>query len=121
MKEKDCPFCKLYKEATKDNYVGFDESPRNFYPVLHFEPLNPVTPGHRLFIQSYHQGSENSTIVGENMAAAATWGRDRGEQFNLILNSGEDASQTIPHMHVHYVPRHKGDGLILPWTNQEKK
>lgn len=115
MSKKSCPFCDIYAKALEDDSI--DE---RTYPVMHFEPLNPVTPGHRLFIQRYHQGAENATIVGETMAEAARYGRDRGEQFNLILNSGPDASQTIPHMHVHYVPRTAEDGLTLPWTGQKQ-
>jgi ATP adenylyltransferase len=29
--------------------------------------------------------------------------------FNVGINSGEDAGQTIPHCHVHLIPRRKGD------------
>jgi diadenosine tetraphosphate (Ap4A) HIT family hydrolase len=36
----------------------------------------------------------------------------------MITSAGPAATQTIKHLHVHYVPRHAGDGLSLPWTNQ---
>ena len=29
--------------------------------------------------------------------------------FNIGMNCGEDAGQTIPHCHIHLIPRRKGD------------
>lgn len=40
--------------------------------------------------------------------------------YNLITATGSEATQTIPHFHVHLVPRLAGDGLTLPWTGQVK-
>lgn len=38
---------------------------------------------------------------------------------NFITSSGLDATQTVFHYHMHIVPRHEGDGLRLPWTDQD--
>ena len=54
------------------------------------------------------------------MEFAARWAEGQEDDFNLITSSGPAATQTIPHIHVHYVPRWPGDGLHLPWTGQEK-
>lgn len=92
--------------------------------VFHFEPLNPVTPGHRLFVPREHISKVNlsSPLLGMTFNAAsqyAMYESRRKTDFNLIINVGKDATQTIPHLHVHYVPRKSDDGLILPWSNQE--
>lgn len=108
---KDCPFCqKIAREEVDDSD----------YPVMSFEPLNPVTPGHRLFVPNIHVEHPNGVMVGEAMEAAAHWGMRSGEEFNLITSSGPAATQTIAHIHVHFVPRREGDGLHLPWTGQQK-
>lgn len=112
--KKDCPFCQIAES-------GKHEQLDDHYPYMVFEPLNPVTPGHRLFVYRHHVTTLNATALGDAMQEAARYGNRRGEQFNLIVNAGPDASQTVEHMHVHYVPRRAGDGLTLPWTGQVKE
>lgn len=92
-------------------------------PWLNIEPLNPVTPGHRLFIPRGHikDAVQLPGATGQLFAAAARWGARQGDQFNLITSRGEAATQSVFHFHVHYVPRREGDGLHLPWTGQAKK
>lgn len=107
-----CPFCQRieiheYVETTCEN-------------VVRFEPLNPVTPGHMLFITDWHATHPAAVSVGRCMEAAEDYGRERGEQFNLIVSCGEEATQSIEHLHIHYVPRQAGDGLHLPWTGQKR-
>lgn len=50
------------------------------------------------------------------MESAAAYGEAMGTDFNLITSAGAAATQTVAHLHVHYVPRRTGDGLGLPWT-----
>lgn len=122
--EETCPFCKRIEAGEYDiKWLG----------GVTFEPLNPVTPGHRLFVSTYHEDP-----LEDPYKWTRAWPRPHGvdgvlplfyswrnrnnitEEFNLILNAGESASQSIEHLHMHYIPRRPGDGLILPWTNQEK-
>lgn len=60
-------------------------------------------------------------MTGLIFGQAAVYGRDRREDFNLILNDGSDAGQTVGHVHVHYVPRRKDDGIVMPWTAQQER
>jgi histidine triad (HIT) family protein len=88
-----------------------------------FEPLSPVTEGHRLYIPVQHieDACENPRIAGIVFAEAAGDMRDRSRKaasLNLITSVGADATQTIRHFHVHMIPRRPGDGLALPWTGQ---
>ena len=110
----NCPFC----ERINDGDASLLE---HFWDTVHFEPLNPVTPGHRLFVPVDHTEHPDHDAVAEAFSAAEWWGGQHAEQFNLITSSGPAATQTIPHIHVHYVPRRTGDGLHLPWTNQEAR
>lgn len=110
----DCVFCQKIDagEATRDTHF-----------VYSFTPLNPVTPGHRLFVPQAHvehmdeRAPANTAMA---MEAAHTYAQAMGEDFNLITSYGPSATQTIPHIHIHYVPRRPDDGLALPWTGQVK-
>lgn len=107
-----CVFCQIIAgeaPATDWRAHGLD--------VVSFTPLNPVTPGHRLFVpvEHTHDAATNPILAGCAFEAAALWGQIEGEQFNLITNNGPDATQSVYHLHVHYVPREANDGLALPW------
>jgi histidine triad (HIT) family protein len=87
---------------------------------MRFEPLNPVTPGHMLFVPYTHvaNASTHPSLTGLVFDAAARWGRQQNREYNLITSAGPNATQSVWHLHVHYVPRTSGDGLHLPWTGQ---
>ncbi|WP_218026980.1 HIT family protein [Nocardia vaccinii] len=109
MTNPDCPFC---QRITLGQYVG------RVSGVAWFEPLNPVTPGHMLFVPVWHAEHPSAKAVRNVMFCAAHYAAGRGEDYNLITSSGSAATQTVPHVHAHYVPRREGDGLHLPWTGQ---
>lgn len=113
----ECVFCqKVINQVTNEDSDVTIESPHR---VASFEPLNPVTPGHRLFIPTYHVehgGYEAGFALAEVIEVASNYAGEMGKDFNLITSSGPAATQTIDHIHVHYVPRYDGDTLHLPWT-----
>ena len=83
------------------------------------EPLNPVTPGHRLVIPLVHvaDATTDPLVTGAAMACAARYvGKFLHDDANIITSVGADATQTVFHLHLHVVPRRAGDGLTLPWT-----
>lgn len=92
--------------------------------VVSFTPLNPVVPGHRLFVPVQHvdDATENPRISGKTMEAATGWARfsSVSPNWNFITSVGEAATQSVFHLHIHAVPRYPGDGLHLPWTGQVK-
>jgi diadenosine tetraphosphate (Ap4A) HIT family hydrolase len=92
------------------------------FGAVSFEPLNPVTPGHRLFLPVRHvRNAWDMSGLAAAMALASHWAQDQPGDFNLITSAGPAATQTIEHLHVHYVPRTEGDGLPLPWTPQKQR
>ena len=115
----DCVFCQR---------IQCDEFDVSGYCAVSFEPLNPVTPGHRLFVPVNHvEDARDLGGLHSAIALASSWAKDwennpryRGD-FNLITSAGPAATQTIPHLHLHYVPRRDGDGLTLPWTGQPRE
>lgn len=112
--ENGCPFCQKVLDGSAEQ-IGASG-------VYHFEPLNPVTPGHRLFVPAFHyeDAKEAPSATGVVFEWASWWAEKQGGDFNLIVNCGPAATQTIRHLHVHYVPRCAGDGLTLPWTGQKR-
>src|SRR5438105_4368577 len=82
--------------------------------VVAFEPLNPVTPGHMLFVSTEHlpNASYKPVVTGHVMMEAAKYAAGYGNN-NIITSSGKDATQTIFHLHIHVVPRRAGDNLKL--------
>lgn len=92
------------------------------HDVLNIEPLNPVVPGHRIFIPRRHviRADSDPGVTGAVFQEAANWGAYHAEDFNLITSAGRAATQSVDHLHVHYVPRVEGDGLTLPWTGQKR-
>jgi histidine triad (HIT) family protein len=112
---RDCVFCRLI--ATRPDgmrFRGRDDT------CAVFEPLNPVTPGHLLVVPVEHVDDAvwDHELTGAVFATAAVVLFQMGEEGNLITSVGENATQSVRHLHVHVVPRREGDGLHLPWTGQ---
>jgi len=117
MLARDCVFCTRVECREYDSYT---DNPS----VVWLEPLNPVTPGHLLFIPVHHvtAGSPQKPYeTAHCVEYAVRYAVSHGiADYNVITSCGAAATQTISHIHVHLVPRADGDGLALPWTGQVK-
>jgi len=77
----------------------------------------PVTPGHALVVPrrvvaTWWEASANEQrAIFELVSVVRTrLELERGAKgFNVGFNAGEAAGQTIPHLHVHVIPRYDGD------------
>jgi diadenosine tetraphosphate (Ap4A) HIT family hydrolase len=106
--EVTCPFCELPPEriiAHNDHGVVI----RDAYPV---------TPGHTLVIPIRHVGSFFELRPDERGALLALLdqaksdleiGADKPDGYNIGINDGPAAGQTVPHLHIHLIPRRSGD------------
>jgi diadenosine tetraphosphate (Ap4A) HIT family hydrolase len=104
---KPCPFCTLPPEriVARNAFGG----------VL--RDLYPVSPGHTLVIPWRHVGSFFDLTAEERAglmelledAKAALDVELRPDAYNVGLNDGPAAGQTVPHCHVHLIPRYSGD------------
>ncbi|MBN1521425.1 MAG: HIT family protein [Candidatus Aureabacteria bacterium] len=111
----DCVFCKIIKGEIPSSKVFEDEN------VYAFLDINPASKGHLLIVPKKH--SESLDELGEQefsslFAAIRKIARALLESldntgFNLLMNSGKDAGQIIPHVHFHIIPRKKKDGLSI--------
>ena len=78
----------------------------------------PVTPGHTLIIPKRHAVDYFELVQSEVLAINALMHEQKKqlmlddssiEGFNIGMNCGEVAGQTIFHCHVHLIPRRRGD------------
>ena len=77
----------------------------------------PVTEGHALVVTRRPVRDWNSASDKEKEAVMALADevmarlreRYRPDGFNVGINIGEAAGQTVPHLHVHVIPRYTGD------------
>jgi diadenosine tetraphosphate (Ap4A) HIT family hydrolase len=77
----------------------------------------PVSPGHALIIPfrvvsdwSAASAPERAALIALVDEVIALLERERHpDGFNVGFNIGEAAGQTVPHLHVHVIPRYSGD------------
>jgi len=102
-----CPFCALPPERiVLSNLQG-----------MVIRDAFPVTPGHTLVIPRRHIGTFFEVETTERdalMMLLAEAKRRLDEEFkpaayNIGINDGPSAGQTVPHLHIHLIPRYRGD------------
>ncbi|MBI3894308.1 MAG: HIT family protein [Acidobacteria bacterium] len=107
----DCPFCKIALGEVPANIVFEDEV------SVAFLDHRPLFPGHCLFIPKIHYPTLADIPAGlisafffnaRFLVLAVEQGMEAEGTFVAINNR---VSQSVPHLHVHIVPRHKKDGL----------
>lgn len=108
---KNCTFCNIIRGAIPSHKVFEDDL------SLAFLDHRPLFPGHCLFIVKSHLQTI-SDLPGEFvgplfqnvqlLSRAVTQGMNAEGSFVAVNNR---VSQSVPHFHVHIVPRRKGDGL----------
>jgi diadenosine tetraphosphate (Ap4A) HIT family hydrolase len=105
--EENCPFCLLDSKhkvkTTGKAFAIFDKF--------------PVNPGHMLIIPKRHCSNYFELSAEEqlecfhlvNDVKALLEEKFKPHGFNIGINIGETAGQTVPHVHIHLIPRYLGD------------
>ena len=102
MKDENCIFCKIANSEIATDMVYEDEL------CAAFKDASPQTPVHVLVVPKDHYASIADGVPTELKghlfdAAVKVAGicgiADSG--FRLIVNTGDDASQTVKHWHIH--------------------
>ncbi|WP_078630393.1 HIT family protein [Streptomyces roseochromogenus] len=117
LRAEDCPFCKIATGVAAAKKVFESEE------VLAFLPVHPAVVGHTLVIPKrhirdlWHLDAETSATIMEAVLVVAKGIKIAlaPEGINLINSSGEAASQTVFHLHMHLVPRWAGDRMGAIW------
>ncbi|GIK40355.1 MAG: HIT family protein [Chloroflexota bacterium] len=108
---ESCAFCKIIRGEERGYVVFEDET------SLAFLDRRPLFPGHCLLVPKAHYQTLNdlpSELIAplfantRLLAQAVEQGLDAEGTFVAINNR---VSQSVPHLHIHIVPRRKKDGL----------
>ncbi|MBI4833414.1 MAG: HIT family protein [Planctomycetes bacterium] len=113
----DCVFCKIIKGEIPSSKLYEDEN------ALAILDINPVAAGHTLVISKGHypefldappEAMAEFMKTAHKVIGAVAKGTG-AEGYNLLINNNRCAGQVIPHLHIHVIPRKKGDGLRFEW------
>ena len=102
-----CPFCTLDESRVllaNDHAIAFLDG-------------FPVTPGHSLIvprrhISSFFEATEEERAALFDLVAQMRellLAERKPEGFNIGINDGAAAGQTVMHLHIHLIPRYAGD------------
>jgi histidine triad (HIT) family protein len=121
--QRDCVFCRIIRGEAGDDRPESVLGSGGMRSVI-LTPLNPVVPGHKLVIPARHvrDALVEPVLTGVTFSHAAAYAALHDiSACNIMTSVGAAATQTVFHMHVHIVPRVPGDGLMLPWTEQQAR
>lgn len=102
-----CPFCTL-------------EPTRILFESMSFNVISdgfPISPGHTLIVAKQHISSifelaSDSFLELHAVMHSIKFKLDQElnpDSYNIGINEGPAAGQTIPHLHIHIIPRFKDD------------
>jgi histidine triad (HIT) family protein len=104
MTDPDCIFCKIVAGQIPSAIVLKNDQ------VTAFRDINPQMPTHVLVVPNQHIADtealepEHDAIVGSLIRAARDIAQQEGlgeRGYRLVFNTGRDANNTVPHLHVH--------------------
>jgi histidine triad (HIT) family protein len=116
--DPNCVFCKIVTGAIPSFRLYEDAA------TLAFMDINPVHDGHCLVIPKAHHPTvfvtPADTVAAVARAAATVAGAVekavRPDGLNLVQSNGPGAAQSVPHFHIHILPRRMNDGLLMNWA-----
>jgi histidine triad (HIT) family protein len=111
-----CDFCRIVAGTAPASKVHEDGT------AVVFLDIAPMNPGHLLVVPRVHadgladldpETGAHLWRIGQRMAAALRRSSIRCEGVNFFLADGAAAFQEVQHVHLHVIPRWKGDGVKL--------
>jgi histidine triad (HIT) family protein len=122
-----CTFCDVVSGQIRSVIVFEDQD------CLGFLDQRPLFPGHSLLVPKRHFETlidlpdklVNSLFSSAKLLTSAVQNACHAEGSFVAINN--KVSQSVPHLHVHIVPRRKGDGLKgffwprFPYRSEEDK
>lgn len=100
---------KTKTEYNPKDYPWKNPISQDFHVIVYKDGF-PVTDGHLLFVPIYN----TPEVIQDAFYDAYKWGTKMVENgecdgFNIGMNNGKSAGQTIDWPHIHLIPRRKGD------------
>ena len=121
MKDENCIFCLIANGQIPSNTVYEDE---DFRVIL---DISPAAKGHMLILPKEHyanifelpeEAAKKVLPLAKKLAAAVKEAMN-ADGVNIVQNNGTAAGQTVPHFHLHIIPRKEGDNAMPLWTPGE--
>jgi diadenosine tetraphosphate (Ap4A) HIT family hydrolase len=97
-------------ETIEESEAPWTDSVKQDFHVAVFRDRYPCTAGHLLFVPKYNavgvlkDAFEDAFNHGKEQVDNGTW-----DGFNIGLNYGASAGQTVSWPHIHLIPRRQGD------------
>ena len=110
----NCVFCEIIQGRAPASIVYADER------VIAFMDIHPMNTRHLLVVPKAHafhladldaHTGSNKFRVGRELAGALRASGVPCQGVNLFFADGEAAGQRIDHVHLHVIPRFRGDGF----------
>lgn len=114
----ECVFCAIAAEQLPAERIYEDE---HFIVLLDIFPLRPahvliVSREHAPFLKDLSTAAADALLPLVQRIAAALRAAGYGEQgINFLINDGPTSNQHVPHLHLHLIPRRRGDVMQLLW------
>lgn len=117
----ECPFCEIVQQD--------DPVAREVYRddhVVAFFPTEPAVLGHVLLVPRRHVPDiwslkpEEAARLSRTSLRISSAIRDAlvPDGLNVIQSNGEAATQSVPHLHIHLVPRWENDAMGPIWPDE---
>ena len=115
--DSTCVFCKIVAGQLPAFKLLEDDT------TIAFMDINPVNPGHALAVAKGHWPTVD-VIPADVLAAVARCAQKIAKAemtvlkpagVNLVQANGPAAGQSVPHLHIHIMPRRAGDDVTLNW------
>ena len=110
--QHECIFCKIVLKKIPTNIIIENDK------AMAFLDAYPLSKGHTLVIPKAHYSKiqeldENSSQSLFNLLWKITNPIEKAMGVNsstIAIHNGREAGQEIPHVHIHVIPRERGDG-----------
>jgi histidine triad (HIT) family protein len=115
--DANCIFCRIVAGTIPCFKLYEDEA------TIAFMDINPANEGHALSVAKGHWPTLHdipAEVLGQvavtaKRVATAVNKTLAPDGINLIQANGPGAAQSVPHLHIHILPRWKDDGLHINW------
>ena len=100
----DCIFCRIINGEIQSDILYQDEE------VIAIRDINPQAPTHLLVLPKSHiaslaqLGADQKPLLGHLVHVANELAKREGvsdKGYRLVINSGAEAGQEVPHLHLH--------------------
>ena len=105
MSQKVCPFCDIHDPVISNQlaYVTYDSYPVSnghllIIPVRHVADYFDMTPEEKTAVMELVE--QGKALLDQEL---------KPDGYNVGINSGSAAGQTVMHAHVHLIPRYRAD------------